>query len=492
MTSHKRPTRTPGKGHGPLRIDYWEVGKVKPSPDNSRSHSPAQIDELARMISSPVGWTKPIIIDEKGVILAGHGAYQAALQLGMETVPVIMRAGLTAAQKKAYRIADNKLAEKSAWDPTILGKEFAELQRMGFDMSMTGFDPSEIEFILAPPPAVPPTSPEPKIERRMISKLGDVWHLGEHRLICGDSTKPATYKALMGGRLAQCVFTDPPYGISYEAPSGAFEQIKGDELRRGQLKTMLKDALGAALPHTREDAGWYVWHAASTRYEFTDAMRDIGLVELCLIIWEKPGATLGWSDYRQAHEPCFYAARQGVKPAFHGDRTHTTIWRLESRSSDGQPTSIGGGVILTTPSGEEIYVAPRAPKGKKLRHLHVEPGKPILLAPKTDVDDVWAVGRDTGHGKDDAIHPTMKPVELSAKACRNSAKEGEIILDLFGGSCSTMIGAEQTGRVAYVVELDPRYVDAGVRRWQDLTGKEATHGTEKKTFEAIAKARGKA
>ena len=155
------------------------------------------------------------------------------------------------------------------------------------------------------------------------------------------------------------------------------------------------------------------------------------------------------------------------------------------------PTSIGNGLIVANANGEEIYISAKVPPGKKLRHLIVDKETPLLLQSKTDADDVWAVSRDTGHGKDNAFHPTMKPVELGRRACRNSANEGDIVLDMFGGSCSTVMAAEQTGRIGYAIELDPRYVDASVRRWQTMTGKQATNASEKKTFEAIAKARGK-
>lgn len=482
---------TPKKGRGPLRVDYLPIGKLKPHPKNARSHSPAQIDEIVRSIQA-VGWTKPIIVDEKLEILAGHGAYQAAQQMGMGEVPTIMRAGLTSAQKKAYRISDNKIAEKSTWDERLLADEFAELKRMGFDMSLTGFDPAEIEFILKPPIAPMAEPPAPKLERRAVSKLGDLWQLGEHRLLCADATKASSYKALLGGQLAQCVFTDPPYGISYEAKSGRFEVIQGDDLRRGQLKGLLQGAFGSAMKHIREDAGWYVWHASGTRDDFANAMREVGLVELCLIIWEKPGATLGWGDYRQAHEPCFYAARQGVKPSFHGDRTGSTVWRLEGAQAKGQPVSIGGGLIIVGPDGRELYLSASVPKGRKLRHLHIAKDEPVFVQPKNETDDVWAVSRDYGHGKETAVHPTMKPVELARRAIVNSTREGEIVLDMFAGGASTLMAAEQTKRVGCGVELDPHYVDAGVRRWQELTGKQATHAEEKKPFDAIAKARGKA
>lgn len=265
--------------------------------------------------------------------------------------------------------------------------------------------------------------------------------------------------------------------------------IKGDDLRRGQLEKLLQGAFGQAVQHAADDAGWYVWHASSTREDFARALRDAGLVELSYLFWVKPGMVLGWSDYRWAHEPCFYAARQGVKPAFYGDRTDTTVWRARPAGDGvGARTTIGTGVVLSTADGREIYIG-AAPKGRKLRHVSVKDGETVYLEPTHDAQTVWEVGRDAGHGKANAVHPTQKPVELVRRALRNSTREGEAVLDMFCGGASTIIGAEQTGRVGYGIELDPQYVDAGVRRWQELTGKEAIHAEEKQTFDAIAKAR---
>lgn len=316
--------------------------------------------------------------------------------------------------------------------------------------------------------------------------------MGEHRLICGNNEKPATMQALMAGRQAAMVFTDPPYGVSYEARSGKFEIIAGDGLRRGQLSKMLHNAFSTAIGHVREDAGWYVWHASSTREDFASAMRDVGLIELGYIFWAKAGAVLGWSDYRWAHEPCFYAARQGTKPAYYGDRSHVTVWRAAAVTAKGElEMAIGQGVILALPTGEEIYVGP-VPKGRKMRHQQIQPGQSVLLQTSDELDNVWEVSRDSGHGKEESIHPTQKPVELARRAIANSSREGDIVLDFYAGSGSTLIGAEQLGRACYAAELEPTHVDAIVRRWQTLTGKAANHEKDGKTFEAITKARTKA
>jgi DNA modification methylase len=396
----------------------------------------------------------------------------------------------------AALLAANRFGRVGEDDAALLKDLLQELDTGATDMDLTGYTAEAIEGLMTQTHQDGDADAEPQVDRaaelnrdKWHVKPGDLWLIGEHRLLCADSTKATSLKALMGGAQAQCVFTDPPYGISYEAPSGDHAVIKGDDLRRGQLQTMLHGAFAAAMPHVRQDAGWYIWHASGTREEFSRAMRDVGLVELSTIIWAKPGQVLGWSDYRWSHEPCFYAARQGVKPAFHGPRTEATVWRLAARKATGEAlTAIGGGVILTTKDGAEIYVAAGAPKGRKLRHIHAD-GPVHLQASGASTDDLWEVSRDGGHGKEGAIHPTMKPVELARRAIGNSTKEGEIVLDLFAGSSSTIIGAEQTGRLGYALELDPKYVDAGVRRWQDLTGKQATHAADKKTFDAIAKSR---
>jgi len=478
----------PKKARGPLRVDYVPIGKVRPSPKNARTHTPKQVQDIARSIET-VGWTKPIIVDEHFEVLAGHGALQAALQLGMTEVPTIMRSGLTAAQRRAYRLADNKLAEASSWDKGLLAGELGDLQRMGFDMGLTGFDPSEIEFALAPPAAALEEPPEAELKAKPVSKLGDLWCLGRHRIACADSTKPEAYThLLLGARPVQCVWTDPVYGVSYEK-SEKFEPLKNDDLRRGQLKAMLQGAFAHALKHAAPDAGWYIWHASSTREDFGAALRDVGLVELSLIVWAKPSATMGWSDYRQAHEPCIYAALQGVKPAFYADRTETTVWEIQHAAASKEATSLGNGLLVASEGAGELYLLAKAPKGKKVRHVHLGADKSVYVQSGDQVDDLWQISRDTGHGKDKALHPTQKPVELARRALRNSTREGDGVLDMFVGAATTIIAAEQLKRVGYGIDNDPQWVDAGVRRWQELTGKDATHAETQKTFAATAKAR---
>lgn len=473
-----------------LKLEYREVGKLRPYEKNSRQHPPEQVAKLVEIIRS-VGFVVPILVDEKAGILKGHGGLQAARQLGMRQVPVIDLTGLSAAEKRAYLIADNRVAEDSGWDREILRAEMLDLSGMGFDLSLTGFDKGEIALTLEPPKGAPEEPPPARAGGPITSRPGDLWLMGEHRLICGDSTKPETYEALLEGRRVQCVFTDPPYGVSYEARSGQFEVIKGDDLRRGQLEKLLQGAFGQAVQHAADDAGWYVWHAFKTREVYYRALTDSGLVEQAngYIIWVKPVVAVGWTDYKSSCEPCFYLCKQGSKPAFYGNKAENTIWHARP-AGDGVAarTTIGTGVVLSTADGREIYIG-AAPKGRKLRHVSVKDGETVYLEPTHDAQTVWEVGRDAGHGKANTVHPTQKPVELVRRALRNSTREGEAVLDMFSGGASTIIGAEQTGRVGYGIELDPQYVDAGVRRWQELTGKEAIHAEEKQTFDAIAKAR---
>ena len=470
-----------------LRVQYRAPADLKPSKHNTRTHSPEQIDEISRSINAH-GFNKPIIVDEDNEILAGHGAHKASLQLGLPQVPTITITGLNEAEKRSYRIADNKLAEKSAWDFESLAIEFTDLTGMGFDMTKTGFEPGEISDLLNPKQKEKKEPEFPELDDHTVTALGDMWLLGEHRLICGDSTKAKTYKTLMGGRQAQCVFTDPPYGVSYQGQGDdAFAVIENDDKRRGELMDMLRKAFQCAADNARDDAAWYIWHASSTREDFARAMKDVGLVENSYLIWEKPAAVMGWSDYRYAHEPCFYAAKQGAAPVFYGDRKNTTVWRITEQATGEQATSIGNGLIIVAPDGAEIFLAVAPPKGKKVRHLHLEEGQSLMVQPKTMVDDLWGISRDNG-GKE-LIHPTMKPVELSRRACINSTKEGDVVLDMFSGSGSTIMGCYRTNRIGYAIELDPKYVDATVRRWQNFTGEQAIHATEQISFDQIAKER---
>lgn len=481
---------TPNK-RGTLKVEYVPIKSVKPARGNTRIHPPEQVDQIRASIKA-FGWTKPIVVDERREILAGHGALQAAQQEGLTEVPIIARHGLSQAQKRAYRIADNKIGDNSTWDMKLLGTELSALQEMGFDMRLPGFGPSEIEAILRPPPSRHTEPATPEANGATVSKPGDLWLLGDHRLICADSTKPDTYEALMEGRQAAMVFTDPPYGVSYgegrppDRHPKRFKMIEGDQHRRGDLVKLLTAAFAAAMPTAAPSAPWYIWHGLVTRRDFEDAIQAVGLIEPPngYIVWVKP-PTMGWSHYKSAFEPCFYVHRQGESPPFYGDRTNSTTWEAAARTATGQAIDLGSGIVLASEAGELLIAPP--PKGKSIRHENVAKGETVTVAMTSESANVWRVGR--GKEGEETVHPTQKPVELARRAVKNSTREGEIVLDFFAGSGSTLIACEQLIRACYAIDLEPKYVDAIVRRWQTATGKTATHAKEQKTFEAIAKAR---
>lgn len=374
------------------------------------------------------------------------------------------------ATEKAANIAAN--AHGGEFDDAKAADLVEELLKGGFDLTLLGFDDTELDALLegkAEAAARPDEDelPEP-VSGPAITKLGDLWRLGAHRLLCGDSTSKADVGRLMGKERAACVFTDPPYGVSYEAKSGKFAIIENDDKTHDALLALLAPALTRAAEFSKDTAGIYVWHASSTREEFAHALKAAGLMERQYLIWAKHGLVLGHSDYRWAHEPCFYASKQGFKPDFYGARDQASVWRAALKAKAGVVVLIGPGVVLRDGKGGQVMVTARVPKGKKLRQVRLQPGQAAILALEAQENTVWEVGHDR-----DYVHPTQKPVELARRALSNSTTPEQIVLDLFGGSGSTLIAAEALNRRARLMELDPKYCDAIVRRWERFTGQTA-------------------
>lgn len=395
-----------------MEIKEVEVSALIPYAKNSRTHDDAQVAQIAASIKE-FGWTNPILVDgDKGVI-AGHGRLLAARKLGMNKVPTIELKDMTEAQKKAYVIADNKLALNAGWDTNFLSLELQELKDQDFDLTLLGFDNKELDALLAPEvtegltdeDSVPETPIEPK------TKLGDIYILGNHRLMCGDSTSIDAVGSLMQEDLADLVFTDPPYNVAY---SGRGENnlgtIKNDDMSDSQFEDFCRGFFGCYFAYMKALACIYVCHpdsqsAPKLAFEKTFAEQ---FKKSSTIIWMKQSAGMGWQDYRAQHEPILYGWKEGKgKHFFCGDRTKTTVWKI---------------------------------------------------------------GRDA---QTSYVHPTQKPVALPEEAIINSSKGSDIVLDLFGGSGSTLIAAEKTGRKARLMELDPKYCDVIVKRWEDFTGKKA-------------------
>jgi DNA modification methylase len=270
----------------------------------------------------------------------------------------------------------------------------------------------------------------------------------------------------MAGEKAQMVNTDPPYGVEYTGGVGkTWDIIKSDDKTGDDLMAnLLLPAFKNYVEHTEDEAAFYIWHASSTRRDFEDAMTAAGIVEKQYIIWVKNNFQMGHADYHWGHEPCFYAEKAGHSAHFYGDRTQRTTWKAVLRDADGTATVLTGGVVLTDGAGGKIFINDKPPKGKKVRYIRLSEGRSVCLYPEGKASTAWEIARETG-----IEHPTQKPVELAVRAIDNSTQPGDLVLDFFAGSGSTLIGAEMTGRRAYVIELDPRYCDVIINRYVRFT-----------------------
>lgn len=464
------------------KIEMAAVADLIPYAKNARTHSSEQIAEIAASIEH-YGFTNPILVANKK-ILAGHGRLAAAIRLNMAEVPVIDLSYMSATDQRAYIIADNRMAEKAGWDDATLAAELEALKSTGIDLDVTGFSEADLdklmEGLLEPDPEDPDVDAEPALDpgatlvRKWKPKRGQVWEIGPHRLLVGDSTDPKQVAKLMRGRKAAMIFTDPPYGVSYEAPSGEHGAIKGDGLRDDDLlEKLLVPALRLAVEHSDPAAGFYIWHAMATRADFDHAAKLVGLRDLETIIWAKPSASLGMMDYRRDHEPCLYCARDGEKPKFYGDRKNTAMWRLAHKAGGLWTDQNAGaalgkqGVVLLAGEGRQVYIAPAPPaERKKVRRIRLEDASSITVSTGGRDSALWEVARTSGYQ-----HLTEKPTALAARAIENSSRVGDIVLDLFLGSGSTMVAAEDQARVCFGAELDLKYA-AGILERMSLMGLE--------------------
>lgn len=367
------------------------------------------------------------------------------------------------ATEKAACIAAN--AAGGDFDEGKLAGLVIELDKVGFEMDLLNL--RSLEDILSSQPTQPEATDDlPSVGKKAVSKRGDVYVCGDHRVMCGSSTSREDMQKLMGNEPAAMIWTDPPYGVSYASED--FDVIQGDHKRDDELYALVLGALKQAVSFSRQDAGFYIWHASSTRREFDDALRDAGLIEKQYLIWVKNALVMGRSDYQWAHEPCYYACKEGQRAAWHGGRDKPTIWRATLRKREGSATTLGQALILTDGSGGQIALTPRLPKGKKSRGARLAVGETIRIETQSNSSTVLEIGRDQ-----DYVHPTQKPIELARTSILNSSRPGEIVLDCFGGSGTSLIACEATGRKGRAMELDPIYVDAIVKRWEEMTGRKA-------------------
>lgn len=459
----------------PPTIETVPVEKLKPWDRNPRKNH--AVDKIARSIEV-CGYLNPIIVQAGTYrILAGHGRLEALKRKGVTEIPVVV-AAIDDDQADLYTIADNRLAELADWDEQVLAQLVKDLEAKGADLDLAGFDPASIERLLAGAEDLVRPGEDEVVEpcEEAVTRPGDMWELGLHRIVCGDSRHQASYLPLFDVKnnpnfssRASLVFTDPPYGVDYKAKK--FDLIKNDELKGEQLVGFLDRVFWNMADVAYDSAAFYIWHASSTREEFLEAMKRAAIVERQYLIWAKPSIVLGHADYHWQHEPCFYAAKEGERPPFYGNRAQATVWEVGAAAGGLFRYKLGQGVTLS--AGErEIHIAPGAPRGRKLRRIRLQPGQTAELAMEYSNGDTWTVARDTM-----AEHPTQKPVELARRAIANSSLPGQIVLDPFLGSGTTLIGCQVTGRVCRAIELTPQYVDVAVRRWQRLTGERAENRT---------------
>ena len=403
------------------------IGSLKPAPRNARTHSDRQVRQIAESLRE-FGWMVPILVDGDNEIIAGHGRLEAAKLLGQRRVPVIVRDDLTEAQRRAYLLADNRLAEAADWDKKLLALEIGELELTGFDLALTGFSTQELQALMPAEggaagagavlePDLPATTAD------VLTEPGDTWLLGSHRLACGDSTDAKVIGALLDGGLApNLMVTDPPYGVDYDpawrdgalGPSGGKGQATG-EVTNDDVADWR--SVWALFPGDIA----YVWHDAKEGGITAAGLVANGFEIRAQIVWAKTRLVVSRAHYHPQHEPGFYAVRKGARPSWRGGRKQSTLWTIDHRKSD------------------------------------------------------------TGHA-------TQKPVEAMLRPIQNHTKKGEAVFDPFMGSGTTLIAAEHSGRVCYGVEIAPPYVDLAVRRWQNFTGESAVRERDGQPFDETAAA----
>ena len=445
------------------KIEQWPTAKLLPYARNARTHSEEQVAQIAASIKE-FGFTNPVLIDADGGIIAGHGRVMGARQLGLAEVPCIRLGHLTDAQRRAYVIADNRLALNAGWDDAMLALEMRDLMDEGYDVGLTGFDLKEIDALLAGLDATPEgqTDPDaaPAVQADAVTRPGDVWVLGRHRIMCGDSTDGGSVALLMRGEQADACWTDPPYNVAYGDKAEMLNDYGGkghrntsrilnDDMSDEDFCKFLGGFYRAACAVMKKGAAIYVAHSETERANFTREMLRAGFKLSGVVIWRKDTLVLGRSDYQWIHEPILYGWKDGGAHSFYGGRKQTTVSDI---GSSGSPFVLRADGKWQVTIGEEVLIVDGKAKVEWIEDSIMRELKP----------------------KRNDVHPTMKPVALIERMLRNSAKPGRIVLDPFGGSGSTLIACEQIGMSARLMELSPNYADVIVRRWQQFTGKRAT------------------
>jgi DNA modification methylase len=402
----------------PSAIERWPIERLLPYAGNSRVHSDDQIAKLAASLAQ-FGWTVPVLVDDRGVLIAGHGRLLAARRLGLSEVPVIRLGHLSDVEARAYRIADNKLTEIAGWDEEMLAAELDRLKEDGFDLGLTGFDDAEIGRLLGlgEEAAIEGEDQVPEPPAEPITRPGDLWLLGKHRLLCGDATAATDVERLLDGARPLLMVTDPPYGVDYD-PAWRNEAGVSVTQRTGRVSNDDRADWREAWALFPGDAP-YCWHAGVHARTVAESLEACGILIRAQIVWVKPRFVLGRGDYHWQHEPCFYAVRKGATGHWQGARDQSTVWQIAAVGEEDEAT----------------------------------------------------------------IHGTQKPVECMRRPIVNNSARGDLVYEPFAGSGATIIAAETIGRICLAMEIDPRYCDVIVERWQRFTGGKAVLDGGDRSFE---------
>jgi DNA modification methylase len=389
-----------------MKIEIADINSIQPYINNPRKLKDSAIDKVAMSIKE-YGFRQPIVVDTNRIIVVGHTRYRASKKLGLKEVPITIAENLTQEQINAYRIADNRTNEEAEWDLELLKTEIKELELADFNLDLTGFDEDQLNNMLfEEKQGLTDEDEVPEAPEEPITKLGDIWKLGKHKLICGDSTILNNYEKLFNENKADLLMTDPPYNVDYEGKTKDKLTIQNDSKNDDDFLQFLTDAFNNCAIHLKLGCSFYIFHSDWYGLEFRQSIKNSDLELKQNLIWAKNSMVMGRQDYQWQHEPCLYGWKRGASHSWYSDRKQTTIIKYD-----------------------------RPSKSK--------------------------------------LHPTMKPVGLVEYLIKNSSKQEDIILDPFLGSGTTLMACEKQGRICYGVELDPKYCDVIVKRWEEFTGLKA-------------------
>jgi DNA modification methylase len=432
-----------------LKVVAVPIAKVHPYRRNPRVNE-AAVDKVAESIRE-FGWRQPIVVDKSMTVVAGHTRLLAALRLGLREVPVHVADELNDAQIKAYRLADNRVHEESTWNEELLKLELGDLSHLGFDLKLTGFDADELAALLTPEDGLLPSTDEdavPPVPETPETFPGDVVQLGKHRLICGDSTDPYAIEELFAGAKADMIFTDPPYNVDYVGKTADALKIKNDHQKEAAFHEFLRRAYAVMFRQLKGGGAIYVCHADTEGLRFRSLFSSTGFKLSGCLIWCKDSMVLGRSDYQWQHEPILYGWKPTQPHKWYGSRKATTISEI----------------MMDAPLTQVDERTWRARFGDRWF---------LISGEKLKVEELETTVAKVARPKRSEEHPTMKPVALIEKFLGNSSRKADLIFDPFAGSGSTLIACQKNGRTAYCAELDPRFCDVIVRRWEEATGKTA-------------------